>query len=250
MKQIIVLLLFFLATISSAQNTDELFTNASTLYKKGKYQEAINIYQNIEKSGKNSSELYFNLANANYKLNNVAAAIYNYEKSIKLDPLNQDAQNNLIIAKRLTLDRIEALPKSVFQKLNSTFLQKLSYNTWAVVTVILSFVASFLFIMFYFSYMPNKKRFYFSTSIISFLLLFVSLVITYTQYNQSKSTIEAIIFSEEVIIKNAPTNDANEIFTLHEGTKVNVLDTVDNWKKIKLADGKIGWMLSKNLKEF
>ena len=38
--------------------------------------------------------------------------------------------------------------------------------------------------------------------------------------------------------------NSDEIFTLHEGTKVLVLDSVDNWKKIRIADGKIGWIIS------
>ena len=249
MKQIIALLLFFTSTILLAQTADEMFTNANTLYKEGKYQEAIKLYEDIVATKNVSSELYYNLGNTYYKLNKVAECIYNYEKSIQLDPLNQDAQNNLIIAKRLTLDRIEELPKSVFQKLNENFLQKFTYNTWAIIVVFLSFLASFLFLMYYFSYNSSKKRLYFTTSILSFLLLIISIVITVTQYNQSNKNIEAIIFSEEIEIKNAPTNDANEIFTLHEGTKVKILDTVDDWKKIKLVDGKTGWMLSKKLKE-
>jgi uncharacterized protein YgiM (DUF1202 family) len=80
-------------------------------------------------------------------------------------------------------------------------------------------------------------------------MLIVTLTITYTQYNQSKNTIEAIVFSEKIKVKNAPTKDADKLFTLHEGTKVNVLDIVDEWKKIKLADGKTGWVLTKKLKE-
>ena len=189
------------------------------------------------------------MANCYYKLNKIAPTIYNYEKALQLDPLNKDAKNNLVIAKRLTLDRIEALPKSVFQKFNENYLQKFTYNTWAVITIVLSFIASILFLLFYFAYTPSKKRTYFTTSIISFLLLITSLVITYTQYNQTKNNIEAIIYTEEVPVNNEPTDNSNEIFILHEGTKVNVLDSVDNWKKIKLADGKIGWVKTKILKE-
>ena len=250
MKQVIVILLFLISTIISAQTADKLFANANTLYKDGKYQEAIKLYEEIEISGNVSSELYYNLGNAYYKLNKVAPSIYNYERAIQLNPLNEDALNNLIIAKRLTLDRIEELPKSIFQKINKNFLQKFTYNNWAIIVIIFSFLASILFLLYYFSYTPNKKRLFFITSTLSFILLLSTLTITYSQYNQSKKTVEAIIFSEEVEIKNAPTNDADEIFTLHEGTKVKVLDTVDNWKKIKLVDGKIGWMFSENLKEF
>lgn len=248
MKRIIVILLFFTAHFVLAQAVNDTFAKANTLYKEKKYSEAIKLYDEIENSGKVSSELYFNLGNAYYKLNQVAPSIYNYEKALLLDPLNEDAQNNLIIAKRLTLDRIEELPKSIFQKINDNFLQKLSYDTWAVITVLLSFVASFLFLMFYFSYTPSKKRLFFTTSILSFILLITTLAITFTQYNQSKSNIEAIVFNEEVEIKNAPTDDSDAIFTLHEGTKIKVLDAVDDWNKIKLADGKIGWVKSNVIK--
>ena len=243
-------ILFLLVSFSTlAQNTNDLFSNANSLYKEGNYDEAIKLYKQIESQNIASSELYYNLGNCYYKLNKVAPTIYNYEKALQLNPLNEDAKNNLILAKRLTLDRIEALPKSVFQKFNENYLQKLTYNAWAIVTVVISFIASILFLLFYFAYSPNKKRLYFSTSIISFLLLIISITITYSQYSQSKNTIEAIIFTEEISIKNEPTSNSDEVFTLHEGTKVLVLDSVDNWKKIKLADGKIGWTQSKNLKE-
>ncbi|QXP73350.1 tetratricopeptide repeat protein [Tenacibaculum sp. AHE15PA] len=249
MRQAIVLILFFISTVVLAQNANELFVTANTLYKDGKYQEAIKLYEKIEASKKVSSELYYNLGNAYYKLNKVAPSIYNYEKAILLNPLNEDAKNNLVIAKKLTLDRIEELPKSVFQRINENFLQKITYNTWAIIVLLLSFSAAILYLFFYFSDTPNKKRFFFTTSILSFILLIAAFAITYSQYNQSKNTINAIVFSEEVDVKNAPTKDADEIFMLHEGTKVKVLDTVDKWNKIKLVDGKIGWLLSENLKE-
>lgn len=243
-------ILFLLVSFSTlAQNTNDLFSNANSLYKEGNYEEAIKLYKQIESQNIASSELYYNLGNCYYKLNKVAPTIYNYEKALQLNPLNEDAKNNLILAKRLTLDRIEALPKSVFQKFNENYLQKLTYNAWAIVTVVISFIASILFLLFYFAYSPNKKRLYFSTSIISFLLLIISITITYSQYSQSKNTVEAIIFTEEISIKNEPISDSDDVFSLHEGTKVFILDSVDNWKKIKLADGKIGWAQSKNLKE-
>lgn len=249
MRNLVTYLFLFVSISMLAQNANDLFLSANSLYKDGKYEEAIKLYEQIEDENLTSSEVYYNLANCYYKLNKIAPTIYNYEKALQLDPLNKDAKNNLVIAKRLTLDRIEALPKSVFQKFNENYLQKFTYNTWAVITIVLSFIASILFLLFYFAYTPSKKRTYFTTSIISFLFLTTSLVITYTQYNQSKINIKAIIYTEEVSVKNEPTNNSNEVFTLHEGTKVSVLDSVDNWKKIKLADGKVGWVKTKILKE-
>ncbi|MDY0781196.1 tetratricopeptide repeat protein [Tenacibaculum sp. IB213877] len=244
-------ILFFLLISESllAQTSNELFSSANNLYKEGKYEEAISLYNQILEKGEVSSEVYYNIGNSYYKLNKVAPTIYNYEKALKLDPANQDAHNNLVFAKRLTLDRIEALPKTLLQKINENYLQKLSYNTWGMLAVLASLIACLLFLGYYFSSIPSQKKLYFTTSIISFLLLFIFLAIGYNQYSKAQNTVEAIIFSEEAIVNTEPTQNANEAFILHEGTKVNVLDQVDDWKKIKLADGKIGWILSEKLKE-
>ena len=231
----IILLLVFISSIVSAQNADALFADANNLYKEGKYEEAITLYKQIENTKAVSSELYYNLGNAYYKLNKVAPSIYNYEKALILNPLNEDAKNNLLIAQKLTLDRIEGLPKTLFQKLNTNFLEKLHYNTWGYLAVIFSIIGSILFLAFYLSFNSTKKR-------VFFLALIFVLVVAYQQYNSAINKKEAIIFATEVNVKNAPTINSDEIFTLHEGTKVLVLDTVDSWKKIKLIDGKIGWL--------
>ena len=114
--------------------------------------------------------------------------------------------------------------------------------------VVLSFLASILFLLFYFAEVPAKKRLFFITSILSFIILIVSIFITYNQYNNSKNNLEAIIFAEKTEVRNAPTLNSEAVFNLHEGTKVLVLDAVDNWKKIRIADGKIGWIIKDELK--
>lgn len=248
MKKIIVLVLFFMFNILVAQTADELFVKANNLYKQGKYLAAIELYEQLETNENVSSELYYNLANAYYKLRKVAPTIYNYEKALQLDPSNKDAQNNLIIAKRLTLDRIEDLPLTFLQRINKNLLQKFTYDTWAVLVIMFSFLASSLFIVYYFSYTPSKKRVFFIASILSFILLIITFNITYFQYKQSKNNIQAIVFAQEVSVKSEPINETNELFILHEGTKVNIIDTVDNWHKIKLSNGKTGWIISKTIK--
>ena len=247
MKKLLILLLFVSQNLVS-QSTDELFEKGNNQYKLEQYTEAIVSYQKIVESGFISSELFYNLGNCYYKLNKVAPAIYNYEKTLLIDPLNKDAQNNLVFAKRLTIDNIEELPKSVFQKLDVTFIKKLSYNQWAMVSVVFSFLGALLFLLFYFSYTPSKKRLFFVTSILSFLLLIICSIITMKEYSYANKTIEAIIFIEETDIKNAPTLNGEKVFTLHEGTKVRVLDSVDNWKKIRISDGKVGWIIADEMK--
>ena len=247
MKKIFFLLLI-ISSFTNAQTTEQLFDSANNFYKNGNYEKAIENYRKIEAKGVISSELFYNLGNTYYKLNKDGATIYNFEKALQINPLNEDAANNLVFAKRLTLDRIEELPKSVLQKFNENYLQKLSYNQWAIVTIIFAFFSAILFLLFYFSSSSSSKRVFFVTSILSFILCIVSISFTYNQYNYAQNTKFAIIFSEKTAIKNGPTLNSEEVFTLHEGTKVAVLDTVDAWKKIKLVDGKIGWVLAKEIK--
>ena len=247
MKKILFLLLI-VANVGHAQDTSDSFYSANDLYKNEKFEEAIQLYQKIETEGFISSELYYNLGNSYYKLNKVGPSVYYYEKSLKLNPLNEDVKNNLIFAKRLALDNIEELPKTIFQKINKNYLQMLSYNQWAIIVIIFSVLGSLLFLLFYFASTPSKKRFYFATSSISFMLLLTSFFITYNQYLRSKNNKEAIVFAKKTEVRNAPTLNSEEVFTLHEGTKVFVLDGVDDWKKIRLADGKLGWIIADEIK--
>ncbi len=247
MKKILFLLLI-IANSVVAQTNSEIFNEANNLYKKDKIEDAITLYKKIESQGMISSELYYNLGNSYYKLNKVGPSIYYFEKALKINPLNEDVKNNLVFAKRLALDNIEEIPKTIFQKFTKNWLQKFSYNQWSIIVVVFSILGSLLFLMFYFANKPSKKRFYFITSSISFILLISTLIITYKQYSFSKNNKEAIVFAEKTEVRNAPTLNSEEVFTLHEGSKVIVLDAVDNWKKIKLADGKIGWIIANEIK--
>jgi tetratricopeptide (TPR) repeat protein len=247
MKKILFLLLIITNTIAS-QTTSESFASANNLYKNEKFEQAITLYKKIELQGFVSSELYYNLGNSYYKINKVGPSIYYYEKALKLNPLNEDVKNNLVFAKRLALDNIEELPKTVFQKFNKNYLQKLSYNQWAIIVVLFSFLASVFFLLFYFAITPAQKRFYFSISSLSFMLLIISFLITYQQYLYTINNKEAIVFVEKTEVRNSPTLNSEVVFTLHEGTKVLVLDLVDDWKKIKLKDGKLGWIIADEIK--
>lgn len=247
MKKILFLLLF-ISSLANGQSVEELFSKANTFYKQGNLEMAIENYLEIDKQEEVSSELYYNLGNCYYKLNNVAETIYYYEKALKLNPLNEDARNNLVFAKRLTIDSIKELPKSILQKINKNYFQKLSYNQWALITIVFSFLTAILFLLFYFSFRSSLKRTYFIASVFSFLFFISALTITYNQFIFTKNEVFAIIFSEKTEIRNEPSISSESIFTLHEGTKVRVLDAVGNWRKIKLVDGKVGWIPLKELK--
>jgi tetratricopeptide (TPR) repeat protein len=242
-------LLSFSGAGMQAQTPDSLFSSANKLYQQEKYIEALDQYQKIEKQDLESVSLYFNMANIYYRTNQVAPAVYYYEKALKLNPNDKDIQVNLEFANRMILDNIEPLPKSLWQKFMESTVLRFTYETWSKIAVGLAFVFALLFLMYHFSYSTGKKRIYFITSILSVIFVTISLFFAYRNKHHVNNNIEAIIFSAAAPVKNAPTNSSDVYFELHEGTKVLILETLDNWKKIKIADGKMGWIDSAALKE-
>ena len=105
--------------------------------------------------------------------------------------------------------------------------------------IIASFLAALLFLLYYFSASPKRKILYFNITIFAVFVMTVTVIFAYSNYETIQKSRSAIIFSPKSEIKNAPSLNSEPVFELHEGTKVTILDELSNWKKIKLADGKI-----------
>jgi len=232
-----------------AQDPDSLFVQANELYRQENYTEALKAYEEIEAMDQESWALYYNIGNIHYKMNRVAPAIFYYEKALKLRPDQQDVRFNLEFANQMVLDNIEPLPRNLGQRFMDAVILKLTYETWAKIAVGLAFLFALLFLMYHFSYSTGKKRFYFITSIITVILVTTSVFFAFRNQLYVKNNREAIIFATEAEVMNAPTTTSETYFELHEGTKVTVLESLDNWKKIRIADGKIGWIEEKDLRE-
>lgn len=234
---------------AQAQDLDSLFMQANKSYQQEDYLKALEMYMEIEDQNVVSGELFYNMANVYYKTNKVAHAIYYYNKALSIEPNNKDILFNLEFAKRMTLDNIEELPKSVSQKFRDSIVLKFTYNTWAIISVSFAFLFAILFLLYHFSYSTSIKRIYFITSGITVILVSLSLLFSYQNYRYVTNTRTAIIFAQQSQVKSAPTKSSEVNFELHEGTKVFVLESLDNWVKIKIADGKMGWIEEEDMKE-
>jgi len=232
----------------NAQEPQSVFKKANEQYQAESYKEAVMSYEHVLEQGFTSAEVYFNLGNAYYKTNRLANAIYAYEKALLLDPLHKDAQVNLNYANARIVDSIKTIPMSAFEKFNNTILAMFSYNGWAKIAVTFSLLAGLLWLFFFFSTQPGIKKLYFTLGVTFTIVCFVSLGIAYQQYFRVQNTVYAIVFSEEVSVKEAPRDSALEVFSLHEGTKLKVLDEVGDWRKVKITDGQEGWLSNKAIK--
>lgn len=247
MKKISYILIVLLSTLTFAQN-NQLFDDANALYNDANYTEAIEKYKTILDSGEHSAELYFNMANAHYKLNHIAPSIYYYEKALLLKPHDKDIKNNIAFARNMTVDAIDSVPEVGISKLIKNITNMMAFDAWAKISVVLILLFVVLFIVYYFTNSTSKKRLAFITSNVSFLLAIVALVFAFHKFELVSNDQPAIVFAQETKIKSEPNLRSSEAFVLHEGTKVQILDTVNNWKKIKLSDGKTGWVMNDDIK--
>ncbi|HMC00989.1 MAG TPA: tetratricopeptide repeat protein [Flavobacteriaceae bacterium] len=248
LKNTIYTLAILFSTILVAQN-EALFEEANALYNNGKYQDAIDKYRTILDSGEHSAALYFNLANSHYKLNHIAPSIYYYEKALQLSPNDQEIKNNLAFAQNMTIDAIDVIPEAGFSKIIKNITNLTSFENWAKLSVALVFLFVILFLIYYFTYSGGKKRAAFIGSLMSLILMLITLSLAFKKFNFDKQDKPAIVFVQEAQVKSEPNLRSEEAFKLHEGTKVQILDTVNNWKKVKLTDGKTGWMSNEDIKE-
>ena len=156
MKKLLYILVLIVSFSAFSQN-ETLFEQGKELYKNGKYQQAINSWMKIVENGEHSAELYFNLGNAQYKLNHIGPSIYYYEKALQLSPNDQDIKNNLAFAENARIDSIEPLPQTVFSKWYTSISSIFTFEGWAVLAVALSLSFVALFLFYYFAFSERKR---------------------------------------------------------------------------------------------
>ncbi|MFK7831851.1 MAG: tetratricopeptide repeat protein [Winogradskyella sp.] len=247
MRTIIVLLVFSLSIFGFAQNSST-FELANGLYNEGKYQEAIDAYTSILEGDVHSAELYFNLGNANYKLNNIAPSIYYFEKALLLAPNDKDIQNNLAFAQNMTIDAIQKVPKVGFSRIINNIVNTFHTDTWAKMAIAGVLLFVLLFLMYHFSYATSKKRIAFITSIVGLLVACFSIAMAFQKDHLEKKDNPAIVYVQESRVMSEANKTSEELFRLHEGTKIQVLETYEDWQKIQLSDNSIGWIPLKEIK--
>jgi tetratricopeptide (TPR) repeat protein len=239
-------IIILISSISFAQNA---FEKGNQYYQKENFQEAINNYESVLASGKQSSELYFNLGNSYYKLHKIAPAIYNFEKALQLNPNDEETKTNLDFARKMTIDDIKVIPKVGFTKLITDFTSRYHYNSWAWIVVIFAFVFLGFFVGYYFSGTTFKKRIFFTGMFVVLLGILLSVFAAIFEKNRLANEKPAIVFAETVAVKSEPKVASADTFILHEGTKVYILESIANWKKIQLTDEITGWIDSESIKE-
>jgi tetratricopeptide (TPR) repeat protein len=233
---------FSLTSSFSATILENKIAQGNSYYTAAKYDSAMIQYQAVVDAGYESSGLYYNLGNAYFKLKDIPSAILYYEKAKKLDPTDEDILKNLEVANNMIVDKIDQLPRFFFREWWDSIYNLFNADSWTWISLcflMLSLIAIFFYLTT--SVLWIKKTGFFS-GLILILFTIGTFGLASQRFYYTKQASEAIIFAPTITVKSSPGNSSVDLFVLHEGTKVALLDEVVGWHKIKIGNGSVGWL--------
>ncbi len=240
-KRLKYLFLLFCFSVSIwAQNSS--LTTANELYNKGDYTAAAEKYEAILKNEGIAPEVYYNLGNTYYKLNETGRSILNYERALRLSPGFKDAKINLTMAQLKVVDNIIPTPDFFLIGWIDGLIKLLTTNVWFYISVIMLIICLITGFVFLFADTRSFRKTFFYVSAFFLSLCVVTLLFSGIRKNQLENHNDAIIMSGVVVIKSAPDKSGTDLFQLHEGTKVKIKSVLGNWVEVKIGNGEIGWI--------
>ena len=242
------LLLLPLSAGAAESYPDSLWKAGVDAYSAGQWAQAASDWTDLSDTGLRSKELYYNLGNAWFKAGEIAPAILNYERALRLDPSDPDVRYNLDFARAQTQDRIDEVPEFILK----TWTRKLSYllssNAWAGLSLFLLALTLALVLLFLLGPTVNARRAGFFTGIAALLLTLMCWGFARSLKSAAERHDDAIVMRPVSSVTSSPSSDAaKSLFILHEGTKVKVLDEVSGFTDIELADGRRGWIATSDI---
>jgi tetratricopeptide (TPR) repeat protein len=242
MKKISLLFFVLVIALKLSASENDVFKIGNDAYLKNNFETAISSYKQLEKEGYQSSELYFNLGNAYYKTDSIANAILYYERAKKLAPMDEDVLVNLKLANLKTIDKTEAKEQLIFKSWWINFVSSKSADAWGVLTLVFLFISFAFLIVFRLAVSSFSKQLFFTAFSVSFIAAGCFFFLAKTNDTMQKEAGQAILFNSSATIKSAPTESAKDLFIIHEGAKVNIIEKDNNWFRIRLDNGNEGWL--------
>ena len=222
-------------------------TEADSAYVRGEYQQAITDYEALLKQGA-SADLYYNLGNAYYRTENITRAVLNYERALLLAPGDRDIRFNLQMARSKTIDKITPEQEMFFVTWYHSLVNMASVDGWARTALLSLALAIVLALLYLFSERIWLRKVGFFGAMFALALFVLSNVFAYQQKDLLINRRGAIVTAPAVTVKSTPAKQGTDLFILHEGTKVTITDaSMKEWKGVRLADGKEGWIEAKQI---
>ncbi len=247
MRILVLIICALLPIFGFGQDANGSFELGNKAYQQNDYQNAIMHYTSVLDQQYSSFELHYNLGNAYFKNEQLGKAILHYEKAFKINNEDEDLLFNLNLSRSYIVDEIEELPRPAVLKWWSEFKAKYNPETWAKWALISIVLFSIILILRIFTNVRWVKKSTFVFGLLGFVLSSAFLAMSYISDMAVKK--EAILIHTNTNVKNAPSENSENLFILHEGVKMQVLEQLNGWQKIKLSDGMIGWLPVSDLEE-
>ena len=247
MKRIIgYILLSFVCLTVGAQTKSQ----ADELYKKEKYADAAQVYEKILKNEGVAAEVYYNLGNCYYKMDEIPHAVLNYERAHLLSPGDDDIRANLVLARSKTIDKTTLASEMFFVTWWRALVNSMSVHAW-VILAIGSFILMLIGILVYF-FVPvvTVRKVGVYGAFVMLFVVFISNIAAYSQNELIENRMTAIVMAPAVTVKSSPAINSTDLFVIHEGTKVEILDNqMKGWREVKFEEGKQGWVPKEAIEE-
>lgn len=244
MKKLLFMAALLLSFVSASAQTK---AEADSAYVQERYEQAISLYNKLLETGASAS-VYYNLGNAYYRTGDMAHAILAYERAYLMEPGDADIRFNLQLARTKTIDKIVPESEMFFITWFRQMIDWYSADQWgrAVVVCFALFVVSLL--LYFFAGRMLWRKVGFGVGVCTLILAVLFHIFAYQQQQKLLVRTHAIVMSSSLTVKSTPSISGTDLFVLHEGTKVEITDdTMKDWKEIRLADGKVGWVPVKTI---
>lgn len=232
--------------VPAAGNTrdelDRLWNSANTAYANKRFAEAAATYDSIFMMGYASHKLYYNMGNAYFEDGKIGRSILFYNRALLLKPSHEDTKFNLALANTYVRDKIDALPEFFLTRWVRGLRTSLGTNGWAAFSLLFLALALASALVYLLAGKISRRKKGFYIGIVSVVLFVVSLGFSLVERHEILHSGEAVVMSSAAPVKSSPDQSSNDLFILHEGTKVNVVSTLGEWREIEIADGNKGWV--------
>ncbi len=248
LAMVMIMSLPFAAQARQQEYVDSLWNEANAAYAEGRWADAVGGYEMISSMGLESAVLYCNTGDAYYKDRNIPKAVLYYERALKLDPSYSDARYNLELVNSTIQDRIDPVPDFVLKAWMRDLCYIMDSNAWAVCFIVFLALSLAMILLFILAPSAAGRRAGFFTGIVMVLFAAFSLSFAIWQKNDYMKADAAVVMRPVTSVKSSPSSEAaKDLFILHEGTKVRIIDSVGSWNNIELADGRQGWLPSADI---
>jgi tetratricopeptide (TPR) repeat protein len=248
MRKIYLLVFLFLCiNISFAAAENDLITKANRFYQAGNFDKAVELYRQVVSSGYESPVLYYNLGNSYYRLGKIGYAILNYERAAKLSPGDEDITHNLALANSRIVDKIDIVPPFFLVRWWEHLLASFSISGWTYTAYFFYILILLSIGLFFFTKSPFRQKLsLYSAAAFIIILIFISSLLS-IRLSRELNFKNGVVIEQAVNAKLSPDDKSPDAFVLHEGLKVRLEDKVNDWVRIRLGDGKVGWLPEKVL---